>query len=205
MLRLYAAIHKDMNDAPLPAETKGKEEVAPQSRCRKRNSDSDDSSSNGKKESTEISRPLPVYQKPRPVITKNFFAPLRAVPMDGEEKCDERKSSSDERLDKGRSPTIILTSEAKFFSLQKKLKIVVTGEFYFRNTTSGIRITTRNMTDYRATQHLLNKKGLPLFTFYIKRDKLVRLFSGICSITPLPKTSQWLSRSWATKSSASSR
>jgi hypothetical protein len=77
MLRLYAAIHKELKDRLLPECDQEKEEDAPHSRRRKRNSDSDDGSSIRKREATEKSRPLPVYQKPRLVVTKNFFAPLR--------------------------------------------------------------------------------------------------------------------------------
>jgi hypothetical protein len=76
-----------MKDALLPDDAQEEEEVAPQSRRRKRDSKSDDGSSNSKKEVTEKCRPLPVYQKPRPVITKNFFAPLSPVPMEGEENA----------------------------------------------------------------------------------------------------------------------
>jgi hypothetical protein len=63
----------------------------------------DDGSSISKREAVEKCRPLPVYQKPQPVVTKNFFAPLRAVPMEGAELCGETPSS-DNNLDKGRPP-----------------------------------------------------------------------------------------------------
>jgi hypothetical protein len=106
------------------------------------------------------------------VANKNFFAPLRAVPMEGAEISDE--ASSSENTDKGRPPPIVLTSEANLPSLQKDLKTVVTGEFFFRNTASGTRLTTRNMTDYKATQNLLSQKNLPFYTFYTKGDKQVK-------------------------------
>jgi hypothetical protein len=51
------------------------------------------------------------------------------------------------------------------------LKAVVTGEFFFRITASGPRITTKSMADYKNIQNLLNQKGLPFFTFYTKGDK----------------------------------
>jgi hypothetical protein len=38
-----------------------------------------------------------------PVVTKDFFAPLRAVPVEGTEVCGEIPSS-DNNLDKGRPP-----------------------------------------------------------------------------------------------------
>jgi hypothetical protein len=47
-------------------------------------------------------------------------------------------------------PPIILTSEVNLLSPQKDLKAVVTGEFFFRNTASGTRITTKSMADYKT-------------------------------------------------------
>jgi hypothetical protein len=55
----------------------------------------------------EKCRPLLVYQKPRPVVTKNFFAPLRVLPMEGAEVCDETPSS-DNNVEKGKPPLIVL-------------------------------------------------------------------------------------------------
>jgi hypothetical protein len=92
MLRLYTATHRDRGQSPAGVCTR-KEEAEPHSKRRKRNNDSDDSRSITKRETTEICRSLPVYQKPRPVVTKNFSAPLRAVPMEGAEVCDETPSS----------------------------------------------------------------------------------------------------------------
>jgi hypothetical protein len=134
MMRLYAAIHRELEDSLLPVCAKKREEDVPRSKRRKRNSDSDDSSSTSKRDVTDKFRPLPVYQKPRPVATKNFFAPLRAVSMEGTEASDEGKSSGN--IDKGRPPPIVLPSEANL-SLQKDLKTVVTGgvllpEYYIR-------------------------------------------------------------------------
>jgi hypothetical protein len=89
MLLLYTATHSDMEDSLLPVCSQGKEEAEPQRKRRKIKNDSDDGSSICKREATKKCRPLPVYQKPRPVVTKNFFAPLRAVPVEGVEECDE--------------------------------------------------------------------------------------------------------------------
>jgi hypothetical protein len=79
--------------------------------------------------------------------------------MEGEEVFGET-SASDSNLDKGRPPPIVLTSEVNLLSLQKDFKTVVTGEFFFRNTASGTRITTKSMADYKAIQNLLSQKGL---------------------------------------------
>jgi hypothetical protein len=92
LLRLYTATHREMEESLLSECAQGIEEAEPHSKRRKRNNDSDDGSSISKREATEKCRPLPVYQKPRPVVTKNFFAPLRAVPMEGAEVCDETPS-----------------------------------------------------------------------------------------------------------------
>jgi hypothetical protein len=91
--------------------------------------------------------------------------------MEGAKASDEGPSS--DNIDKGRPPPIVLTSEANLLHLQKDLKTVVTREF-FQNTASGIRITTKNMSEYKATQNLLSQKDLPLFTFYTKGDKPVK-------------------------------
>jgi hypothetical protein len=103
ILRLYAAIHRETEESLLPECAQGKEEAEPHSKRRKRNSDCDDGSSISVREATEKCRPLPVYQKPRPVVTKNFFALLVAVPIEGAEVCDETPSSGN-NLEKGRPP-----------------------------------------------------------------------------------------------------
>jgi hypothetical protein len=84
--------------------------------------------------------------------------------------CGETPSSHN-NLDKGRPTPIVLTSEVNFLSFQKDLKAVVTGEFFFRNTASGTRITTKSMADKKTMQYLLSQKGLPFFTFYTKGEK----------------------------------
>jgi hypothetical protein len=173
MLRLYTAAQSEMEDSLLPECAQGEEEAEPHSKRRKINSYSDDGSSNSKREATEKCRPLPVYQKPRPVVTKNFFAQLRAVAMEGAEVCDETPSSEN-NLEKGRPPHIVLTSEINFLLLQKDLKVAVTGEFFFRNTASGTGITTESMADYKTIQNHLSQKCLPFFTFYTKEDKPVK-------------------------------
>jgi hypothetical protein len=71
-------------------------------------------------------------------------------------------------------PPIVLTPEVNPLSLQKDLKAVVAAEFFFRNTVSGARITTKSMADYKTMQNLLSQKGLLFFTFYTKGDKPVK-------------------------------
>jgi hypothetical protein len=103
MLRLYTATHREIEDSLLPECAQGKLEAEPHSKRRKRNSNSDDGRGISKREATEKCRPLPAYQKPRPVVTKNFFAPLRAVPMKNAGVCEETPSL-DNNLEKGRPP-----------------------------------------------------------------------------------------------------
>jgi hypothetical protein len=106
------------------------------------------------------------------VVTENYFAPLRAVPMQGAEVCGETPSS-DNNLEKGRPPLIVLTSEVYLLSLHKDLKPMETVEF-FRNTTAGTRITTKVMADYKAIQNLSRQKDLQFFTFYTKGARAVK-------------------------------
>jgi hypothetical protein len=160
-----------MENSLLPECAQVKEEAEPHSKHQKRNSDSNDGSSISKREATEKCRPLPVHEKPRPVVTKNFYPPLRAVPMEGAEVCNETPSL-DNNLENGRPPSTVLTSEVNLLSLQKDLKAAV-AEF-FRNTASGNRITTKSMADYKTIQNLLSQKGLPFFTLYTKGDKAVK-------------------------------
>jgi hypothetical protein len=84
MLRLYATTHRELTESLLPECAQEKKRGRPRSRRRKRNSDSDDGSIS-KRKATDKPRQLPAYQKPRPVATKNYFAPLRAVPMEDAE------------------------------------------------------------------------------------------------------------------------
>jgi hypothetical protein len=62
---------------PCRSLAKEKRRLRPTAKGRKRNSESDDVSSVSKREKTEKFILLPVYQKPRPVVTKKFFAPPR--------------------------------------------------------------------------------------------------------------------------------
>jgi hypothetical protein len=93
--------------------------------------------------------------------------------MEGAEVCGET-SFSDNNLDKGRPPIIVLTSEVNLLSLHEDLKAVVTRKFFLRNTASGTRLTTKSMADYKTIQNLISQKGLPFFTFYTKGEKSVK-------------------------------
>jgi hypothetical protein len=76
ILRLYAALHRELRDTILPAQQKSTEKFREQRR-RKRNP------SDEKAKKSKTAMPMPV-SKPRPqgeVTTKNFFAPLRTAEM----------------------------------------------------------------------------------------------------------------------------
>jgi acyl-CoA synthetase (NDP forming) len=77
-------------------------------------------------------------------------------------------------LSKADDPPIIVTSQVNILSLQEDLNAVVTWEFFFLNTASGNRITTKSMAGYKTIQNLLSQKGLPFFTFYTKGNKPVK-------------------------------
>jgi hypothetical protein len=70
MLRLYAALHREMRDTILPAQQKSTEEFREQRR-RKRNPSDDQA----KKSRTAMPTPVAKPQPQREVKTKNFFAP----------------------------------------------------------------------------------------------------------------------------------
>jgi hypothetical protein len=91
MVSLYATLNKEMRGSLLPECEQEKQKVVPHRKRRNGNSDSDDGSSISKKEEIENCEPLLFYKQPRPVVTKNFFAPLRAVPMEGAEVCGFRQ------------------------------------------------------------------------------------------------------------------
>jgi hypothetical protein len=59
-------------------------------------------------------------------------------------KNSTKTPRTNDSLDKGRPPLIILSSEANLISLQRELKSVVSGEFFFRNTATRNRITKYN-------------------------------------------------------------
>jgi hypothetical protein len=103
MLRLYAATHREIEDSLLPECAQVKEEAKPNSSHRKEIATltTVEASVRGRRRKNIDS--LPVYQKPRPLVRNNFFAPLMAVPMVGAEVCDETPYS-DNNLEKEDHP-----------------------------------------------------------------------------------------------------
>jgi hypothetical protein len=92
----------------------------------------------------------------------------------GSERNSTKTPGTNENTDKGRPHLLVLTSDANLISLQRELKSVVSGEFLFRNTATGTRITTKSMVDYNATQKLLTEQNLHFSTFYKKADKPIK-------------------------------
>jgi hypothetical protein len=69
------------------------------------------------------------------VVTRNFFAPLRAADMDTDVSGTEVTSNEEAFPGRsGRPPPIILTSTTNLIQLQKQLKNVVKENFEFRST-----------------------------------------------------------------------
>jgi hypothetical protein len=119
---------------------------------------------------------VPSYRKcPLQLIKTHFFAPLKDLLTENAETGSEGNSTktpgTNETTGKGRPPPIVLTSEANLISLQRELKSVVSGEFFFRNTATGIRITTKSMVDYNTIINSLLRKISTSFQFTQSRIK----------------------------------
>jgi hypothetical protein len=54
--------------------------------------------------------------------------------------------------EKGRPPSIIVTSAADLIQLKKQLKGVAKQSFEFRNTKNGNTVVTKYMVDYKAVK-----------------------------------------------------
>jgi hypothetical protein len=168
MLRLYAALHRELRDSvlPVPAEHKSTEEFREQRR-RKRNPSDD----NAKKPKTGVPTPESSDPRLRPkgeVPTRNFFAPLRTAEMDLEvtqvEGTSESPTSETQQTSSSKAgrPLIILTSAINLIQLQRHIRDMVQGEFEFRNTRSGTRIITKEMEDFSTIRKYLEGKNFPI-------------------------------------------
>jgi hypothetical protein len=148
MLRLYAALHRELRDSSLPAEQKSTEEYREQW-MRKRNS----SDEKAKKSKTSV--PMPESRDPRlrpkgEVPTKNFFAPLRTAEMDVErtlvESTSDEANSELQQLSSnksGRPPPIVLTTATNLMKLQRHIRDIFTGNFEFRTPGAGPELSRR--------------------------------------------------------------
>jgi hypothetical protein len=113
MLRLYAALHRELRDSAQPAQQSSSEEFGEQRR-RKRNP------SDEQAKKSKISAPPPEtkdsIQLPQgEVATKNFFAPLRTAETDveriPEEGATEETTKEAPNNKAGRPPPINLNSQ----------------------------------------------------------------------------------------------
>jgi hypothetical protein len=189
MLRLYAALHRELRDSvlPVPAEHKSTEECREQRR-RKRNPSDD----NAKKPNTGVPTPESRDARLRPkgeVPTRNFFAPLRTAEIDlesthvegtSESPTSETQQTSSSKA--GRTPPIILTSAINLIQLQRHIKDIVKGDFEFRNSRSGTKIITKEMEDVSTIRKYLEDKNLSYFTFFHKSEKHIK---GVIRHLPL--------------------
>jgi hypothetical protein len=126
MLRLYAALHRELRDSVLSVSVghKSTEEFREQRR-RKRNP----SDENAKKPKTGV--PTPESKEPRLCPTRNFFAPLRTAEMDLEcthvEDTSESPTSEKQQTSSraGRPPPVILPSAINLIQLQRHISDIV--------------------------------------------------------------------------------
>jgi hypothetical protein len=168
ILRLNAAIHKDIRDSLLPEQKESSEEFREQMR-RKRNPS---------EEQAKKSKPTPGPRDPRirtqgEVPTRKFFVPLRASGMDVAEETTDQPNEEQPQPSSGKSgrlPPIVLTSATNLIQLQGHIKSIVTGSFAFRNTRSRTRIFTKEMADFSAVKKYLENKNLSYFSFYPKSE-----------------------------------
>jgi hypothetical protein len=127
MLRLYAALHREMRESDLPAQQKIDDEFREQSR-RKRDAPEEQA----KKSKTSV--PTPESRNPRirpqgEVAAKNFFAPLRTAEMEVEstlvEGTSDEPSSEPSSSKAGRPPPIVLTAAINLIKLQRLIRAIL--------------------------------------------------------------------------------
>jgi hypothetical protein len=113
--------------------------------------------------------------RPKEVVTRNFFAPLRAADMDTEASGTEATSNEEAVPRKtDRPPPIILMSTTDLIQLQKQLKSVVKGNFKFRSTRNGIRGITSCMADFQSVKSNFDANNLSFYPFYSKSGQSIK-------------------------------
>jgi hypothetical protein len=107
------------------------------------------------------------------ITTRNFFAPLSTTFMDtsGSESTPREETVPAKTC---KRPPIILTSAANLIQLQKEVKNVVKEDIEFRNTRSGTRVITRDMTDFLAVKSHFEGNNLSIYTFFPKAEKTTK-------------------------------
>jgi hypothetical protein len=94
-----------------------------------------------------------IHTPPKVVVTRNFFAPLRATTMDTDSPSAEATPQGEAVPGKtGRPPPIVITAATNLMQLQKVIKSVVKENFEFRNTRNGTRVITKTLADFAAVK-----------------------------------------------------
>jgi hypothetical protein len=122
-----------------------KEDDFQEVRRRKRRA-TDETTGTSNKETVQTKMPAALNIPPKEVVTRNFFAPLKAADMDTDASGTEANSNEEAVPGKrGRPPPTILTSTTN-------MKIMVKEYFELRSTRNGIIVITRIMADFESVK-----------------------------------------------------
>jgi hypothetical protein len=123
---IKARTQTDQTNIPkTTGQQKNKEDDFQEVRRRKRRA-TDETTGTSKKATVQTKTPTALNIPPKEVVTRNFFAPLKAADTDTDASGTEANSNEEAVPGKtGRPPPIILTSTTNLIQLQKELKIVV--------------------------------------------------------------------------------
>jgi hypothetical protein len=171
VLRMYAAIHRELRDSLLPEE---QPDEFREQRRRKRHPSTEDENKTPK-----TSKPTPGPRDPRVrshevVQLRNYFAPLRATEMEVERTPTEETSNTENTevqqqqspSKSGRPPPIVLTSTTNLIQLQRQITKFTTGNFEFRNTRNGTRIVTKEMADFSAFKKCQERTNFSWYSYF---------------------------------------
>jgi hypothetical protein len=139
--------------------TKGEDDGFKEQKRKKRRNSSEDEQQRKNVTPVEASHVGAPYQKGTQVLTRNFFAPLRAVNMETEnvEAASKPTDQSEQQgqhptpTKAGRPPPIVLTSTVNLNSLQKDLKLSAKGHFEFRNTRTETKVIFKKWRTIRSS------------------------------------------------------
>jgi hypothetical protein len=165
ILRLYAAIHREMNETLQSEQVELPTEFRKQKRRICNPSDKQGSlTSNTVVTGCGVSDSRIQPQAGLPTI--NFFAPLRTeMELEGTKEKNNHGERQGTTNQAGRPPPIILTSATNLLQLQKSIKGIVKGSFEFRNTKNRTRVLTKEIADFSAIKSFFLSKKLSFYTF----------------------------------------
>jgi hypothetical protein len=118
---------------------------------------------------TETS-PILNIRPSKEVVTRNFFATLRAADMDNDASGTETTRRQVLAKQVGRLQ-IILTFTTKMIQLQTQLKSVLKENFDFRSTRNGTRVITRATANFQSVKSHIDANNLSYYSFYPKSEK----------------------------------